>query len=169
MKSRAFTLIELTLVLLILGIVAAAVGLNWHGPARTARFKDAVAQVAEFDRLSRAYARQNDKPLRMVLDAEGKHLERIDANGEPLGMPLELGSDVQTGKLVVAGDNGATAKTVPYSSHGFTPSYAMLLEGPAERKTWLVVAGLTGLTLETDDDNYVEKILAAKSDSNDAH
>lgn len=51
--------------------------------------------------------------------------------------------------------------TISCSWLGLTPTYGLLLEGPAGRRQWILVAGLTGETLEPETEDDVRAVLAA--------
>jgi len=160
MAARAFSLMELTVVLLILAIAAAAVALNVRPPLNAAVMKDAVGQVIQFDRLSRAYARQHDCALEAAWDGSSGKLVRFDDQHRQVGGKLELGERLAIGRLMVAGQKEPLeARTVPYSRQGLAPTYAMMLEGGGKSQ-WLVIVGLTGQCLEVNDESSVLEILS---------
>ena len=56
--------------------------------------------------------------------------------------------------------------SLPFSARGQTPSYAVLLAGPAGER-WVAVAGLTGQAMVLSDERDVQDILSAASDADD--
>ena len=163
MRREGFSLIEMTIVLLILGIAAGAVALRMHGPMRRAQLADVVDQVTHFDRLARTHAREHDRPLRLVVDLATGRLWRTDERGVQDGFPpLALPERYRIARLVVRNQDvtyGSVSLTC--SRRGLTPSYALLLTGPGGQSKWIVVAGLTGQHVEVDSEDAVKKILAA--------
>ncbi len=162
---RAFTLVELTVVLLILGIAAAAVTLGLHAPLGRVKMQDATDAMLAFDRLTRAAARQQDRPLAMRLSLrEGGPIERCAAGDDaPLTAPLLLPSGCRIA-VVLAGDERLTGPSaeIACSSQGYTPTYAMAIEGPGEVQQWLVLAGLTGQVTPVEDESHAKEILEAQ-------
>ena len=55
---KAFTLLELLVVLAVLGLLAAVAAVRLHGPYRAARLRDVVERVASTDQQVRAHARR---------------------------------------------------------------------------------------------------------------
>jgi len=170
LRRGAFSLIEITVVLLIAAIAAAAVTLRVRAPLRRARMKDLVGQIAAFDRLTRAYAGEHDRPLRLVVDMAGRQLRRTDERAtEALGRPLELPSGWTIGRLLIGGrDVTAASAAISFSRRGLSRSYALLIEHEAGPKQWILLAGLTGELIEADDEDRIRDILAAVGPRRDA-
>jgi len=165
---RALTLIELTLVLVILGIITGAVVIRIQGPLGRARLDDAIDAVAGFDRLTRLAAVQQDRPFRMAFDLSRGRLSRTDLQGKPAGVELKLPGGFEMRRLIVRRQDADTSSlAVSCSRHGRTPTYAVLLEG-AGRKQWLVTFGLTGKQIRLDSEQQVREILAATGVRHDA-
>ncbi len=167
---RAFTLVELTVVLLILAIAAAAVTLRVHGPMRRARLDDVIAQVQQYDHLTRQWAREHDRPAQLVVDLSAGRLSRADEAGRATGSkPLELGSDWAITRLRIGREDVSGGQvSVHCSRAGLTPTYAMELTAPGGRRVWLLFAGLTGWAERVDDEAEVQDILAAAAERHDA-
>jgi prepilin-type N-terminal cleavage/methylation domain-containing protein len=163
MDHRAFSLIEVMLVVLILGIVAAAVSLNLTGPMHRARASDLAEEIASFDRLTRTYARRHDRPLRLVIDLSEGRIRRMDGSGtETIGAPLELGSSWRIARLLVGNqDVDFGTVSITCSRRGLTPTYAMLLEDRRGPRRWILIAGLTGQPSEMSDEKEIRQTLAA--------
>lgn len=157
-----FSLIELTAVLLILAIAAAAVALHVAGPTGEAALDRAAVRVADFDRVTRTAARNQGRPMRIVIDPTLNRLERTDAQGRPAGAAASLPGRVRLSDVMVLGGGTARAQSsVLCSSRGLTPTYAVQLEVPEGRSRWLVFAGLSGQVTETQDREQVEAIFDA--------
>jgi type II secretory pathway pseudopilin PulG len=155
-------MIELTAVLLILAVGAAAVVLHVEGPARRARMEDVVGQFRQFDRLARSYARRQDRALRLVVDLAAGQIRRTDERGteEPFP-PLALPDGYGIARLLVRQQSATSGSvSITCSRLGLTPSYAVLLTGPAGQQKWIVVAGLTGQNQEMGTEEAVKNILA---------
>jgi len=163
MSRKAFSLIEITAVILVLAIVAGSVVLRMAGTVRRARMGDVVGRIEQFDRLARLHAREHDRPLRLVVDMSAGTIKRTDPRGsdEPCG-PLVLPDDCRIARLWVKGqavESGSVSITC--SRLGLTPSYALLLEGPAGQRKWLLAAGLSGRFVDPNSDDETRNILAA--------
>lgn len=163
MKRRAFSLMEMTAVLVILAIAAAAVVLRLEGPMRRAQMRDVIGMIAQFDHLTRVHAREHDRPLRLVVDLNGGELGRTDEHGnQAVGAPLRLSSDYTIARLMIREEEiSAGTAAVSCSRRGLTPSYAMLLEGKGGRRQWIVLAGLTGTLVKIENEEEILDIFAA--------
>ncbi len=170
LRRGAFSLIELTVVLLILGIGAAAAALRIQGPMRNARLDDVVDQVRQFDHVTRQWAVAHNRSARLVVDVSTGRLSRTDAEGRELGSePLTLPDNVAIAELHVRGRRmGVGQVSVSRSQAGRTPTYGIVLEEDGGRRRWLIFAGLTGEFTETDDPEVLEAILAAAGPRRDA-
>ena len=162
MRRRGFSLIELTMVLLIAGIVAGAVVVRLHDPMRRAELADVLDRTAHLDRLTRTAARRHDKALRLVVDLTAGEIRQTDTNGEQGLDPLKLPSRWRIERLIVSGRVVRSGSvSIACSRTGRTPSYAMLVTGPGDRSRWLLLAGLTGRRVEKESEEDVRAILAA--------
>jgi len=162
MMRRAFTLIELTVVLLILAIAAAAVALNTRRPLAAARMGDVIGQVEHFDHLTRTAAREQGRAMYMIVDLTAGELRLTDAEGKSLAMtPLRLPEGFRIRALHVRDSVAYSGRTaISCSRQGAMPTYAMLIES-ASRKQWLAFAGITSQMIELEDENEVRQIIEA--------
>ncbi len=162
MRRRGFTLIELTMVLLILAVIAAGATLRVQAPLTTARAGEAVDRIRQFDRLTRAAAYRQDRPLSLIVDLSAGKLERTDEAGRSVdGGPLQLGGRCKIARVLVRGRQRSAGRvTVPCSRRGLTPSYALAVDIDGRRQ-WLLFAGLTGEMIQVADETQAQEILAA--------
>ncbi|GAF86986.1 unnamed protein product, partial [marine sediment metagenome] len=123
---------------------------------------DVIGQLTHFDRLARAHAREHDRSLRLVVDLTTGRIRRTDRRGaDEACPPLQLPSDYRISRLIVREqDMSYGSVSITCSRLGLTPSYAMLIEGPANQRKWILTAGLTGKHLELDTEREVRNILA---------
>ena len=162
MKRGGFTLVELMLVLLILAIAAAAVTVRAQGSLRGARMNEVLSAFRDFDRTTRAAARNQDRPFRLVVSLSGGTIARADGEGRLIrGQVMSLPSDIRFDRLLVRRQDCRDGDvTISCSRKGFTPTYAVLLKSSG-RSQWLVVAGLTGDMLLVADEKQARNILEA--------
>jgi hypothetical protein len=124
--------------------------------------RDVVGRIAEFDRLSRVYARQHDKALRLNVNLARGEFSRSDQRSNQLGTICSLPAEWTIARLVVRDKNTTTGSmAISCSRHGFTPSYAVLVEDGAGRRQWLLLAGLTGELVQVDNEKEIEDIFIA--------
>lgn len=162
MKTSAFSLTELTVVLLIVAIVAGAVALRVQGPLGRAQVNDVVGAVASFARTTRAAAREQDRPMRLVVDLSAGTLRRTDDHGRAIGGPaLTLPDGFSVHRLLLERqDVTASDVAIPCSRRGLMPTCGLEFRGRGQRQ-WVVVAGLTGELVQVDSEQEARKIVAA--------
>jgi len=159
---------ELTLVLLVAAIAAAAVALRVQTPLRHARLGDATGAIGQFDRMTRRAAREQDRPLRMVVGLSARRLSRTDEHGRVTASAMALPTGVSIERLLVRGQAVTeTEVAISCSRRGLMPTYAMLVSSGGERR-WIVVAGLTGETVEVESEQEVREIIEAAAAGHDA-
>lgn len=167
MRRTGFSLLELTVVLLIMAIVASAVVLNTRGPMHNARADEIVARIGEFDRLTRSSAQQQDIPLRLVVDIPAGTIRRVIGDDDenftpPLTLPSHCRIDaVRIGeRRLIRG-----SAVIECSRQGITPSYAIHLIFDDDRSVWLLVAGLTGQFTTLENETELQDIWQATGGS----
>jgi len=170
MKAPGFSLIEITIVLVILSIAAAAVALRIAPVMHRANMDQIVREIGDFDRLSRLYARQHDRAVRIVLDTSVGQIRRMDPETlEQLGRPMDLPDGFAISSMRIQTDEvWGSAVGVHCSRNGMTPSYAMLLHGPGRREQWVMFAGLGGRLVRIDDTRELQNILGCAALRDDA-
>ena len=170
MRTRAFTMIELAVVLMIVAISAAVVTLRIDGPMHRAQMEDVVGRVAQFDRLTREYARQHDRALRLVVHVGDREIRRTNARElENLGASLILPGGFRIEQMRLRGEVAADRRSsLACSRHGLTPTYALQLRGPGGELRWIVFAGLTGELIDVEEEWQVQEIFDALTQSDHA-
>lgn len=108
--SRGFTLIELVLVILIIGLLLAVVAPSLGGMLRSQKLDAAARTIAGMLKQARIYAASQAKPYRLVIDTDDNTcwLEVLSTSGferpeSSLGVIIELGED-----LIIELDGGTT-------------------------------------------------------------
>jgi len=148
---------ELMAVLLVMGLAAGAVALSVGRTRGAGWMEEAVDRLANLDGRTRQRAIRSGKPVQVVFDLAGNRV-LTRAGGASDESPLEelaLGEGVGLGKVVLAGgstDRGRVA--IWCSARGGTPTYAVRLDG-ANRSTWLLLAGMTGQVVRTDEERQI--------------
>ena len=159
-RHRGFTLIELTVVLLILAIVAGAVTLRMQAPLYNARMRDVVDGISQFDHLTRTAAKEQDRPLRLVIDLDENFLTRADGRGKELDIPpfrIPKGFRIKT-LLVRHREISGGKAMVRCSRKGLLPSYALAITS-GKRTQWILFTGLTGHRILLTDEGQIREIL----------
>lgn len=93
-QTRAFTLLELTLALLIIGLVVALAAPSLRGWSRAARLRDAADQMLALTRLARSQAVTDACTYRLNVDVSaGKYWLSRQDNGQQLRLGTGWGQD----------------------------------------------------------------------------
>ena len=166
MKSHAFTLVEITVVLLIAGIAAATVTLKMSGPVARVKLQDVLEQIKLYDGNTRSYARQQGKVVRLDVDLTENSIMRLTDDDKQAGRPLELPDGFKIEKFIIASEDGpADATSLKISRDGFGRSYAMKIADKLQSK-WIFFIGLTGQAIELDNEQNVREIMEKLSRNN---
>lgn len=165
MLRNGFTLIEVAAVMLLLGIAAACVALNLRGPMHNAQRKEVLDHLRTFDERTRQLARQQDKEFLVSIKMGRATLTRMESEqGRPQGEDLELPKEYRLNKVLMGQEEIQVGQTsLLVSRLGLSPSYALQIEDSAGKRSWLAFAGLTGRSIELEDEQTVRDILAARS------
>ena len=166
--SKGFTLIEVMVVVMILGLLAGAAAWMMTDQLAASSETHAVGQVCGADRLARLAARANGGATRLRIDLDRGVLVRLgrqaDAPEVTRSNPVALPDGFTIQHVSVALPSGVSesfngAVSIEYSADGTSCSYAIELAGPDET-FWLVVSGLTGQTLVEQEVRHVETLFA---------
>ena len=173
MKRAAFTLLEMIATLALLAVLATIVTVSLAGPRRAARGQDAADEILNYDRLAREWCRRFGRSGGITFDLDRGTVRRVMAgerDGSPQPAALHLSSGFRVSRLVSTGRSQEAGEvTLPCSSRGQTPSYAVLLAGPEGRQQqWMVVAGLSGKAVTAGDAREVQAIFQSLSGGDDA-
>lgn len=171
MPRRAFSLVEVAMVLLVLALVAGAVTLRVRPILLRMDMRACLDEAAEFDRMSRAIAREHGRPVLLVFDlAEGRVRRTGEDGRERLGEPLDLPPGRRLAEVRLAGRPVRSGcASVSISAAGLGPTYALAIEGrDGTDRRWLLMAGLTGQVVEAADGKEVDDAFAAIKARNDA-
>jgi prepilin-type N-terminal cleavage/methylation domain-containing protein len=174
---RAFTLIEILVVVAVMALLVGSVALSFTGPLHRARTVEAIEQVKYLDASSRQFAKRFGRGVELVFDLSEGTMERRGGGGGGSGgggaggdreatftatvaSPLQLAAVYTAGRKLEYGQ----AK-IPVSPLGLCETYAVKLTGPDAQQKWVLVTGLGGEVITFNDDAQVEAILSHASPS----
>jgi prepilin-type N-terminal cleavage/methylation domain-containing protein len=159
-SARAFTLIETLAVIVLLAVLTAAAAVSLSATRRAAGAEDAVERLIAFDRTTRDAARRLGRSPALRFELNRGRVSRAIDDGNATPVAFE-GSRVT--RVIVRGESvGYGEVVVPFSDRGQSPSYAVLLSGPAGQR-WVAFAGLTGQAFVVADERDVQDILSPSS------
>lgn len=162
----------MTVVLLILAISAAAVTLRIQGPLHNAQMSDVVERVAEFDLLTRTFARENDQPVWVCVNLHENQIQRSRKEQDTYkecGGALTLPDGFSISRLMLrenSYEHGSV--TIRFSRVGFGPSYVLRLTGPGDREQWILVTGVGGQLVQITNEEEARNILEATKQGTNA-
>ncbi len=150
-----FTLVELMVVLLIMGLIAGVVALRFHGVVAGARGEVLMDRIENLDATARSHARLHGDESTIWFDLERQQVRVIHD---------EAADQAQTGGSIVEFDGRwrlvavHTAETssrggqvpIAMASTGFGSDYVLEMTDQGGNVRWLTVAGLTGATKRED-------------------
>jgi prepilin-type N-terminal cleavage/methylation domain-containing protein len=164
---RGFTLIEIMLAVLIVGLLASAAALSFRQPIRAARAQDAVELIRSFDAGARDVARRFGKPVVLAFDLREGRVERRE-NDDRATYAARLPQGIRIGQLRTAARRVAEERIeIPCSAAGLTRTYAVRLVGPGVDR-WLLVCGFSGDVQAIQDEAQLDAIFAATATQADA-
>ena len=162
MKARGFSLIELTVVLLIVSAVSAIAVVHLGGLTGRAEAEDAVSRIAHVLGLAREMASRGGEPLSVRIRHDGRRMEILSASGEELGGGATLPGRWRIAAVTIDGRASAGDGTVvPVSPQGLSPTWLMEIVDPRGRRHWVLAAGLSGQVLGMSNREKAQAILGA--------
>jgi prepilin-type N-terminal cleavage/methylation domain-containing protein len=158
-SHRAFTLVEMIVVIVLIGLLSAAVVMSFSAPVTKLRAQDAVQAVRTLDERARAQARQSDQAAHIVIDLSARTLARRDGAGE-IVFQATLPGQFEIDRVRTAAEDVASGEAVVTCSPlGLTRTYAVHVRGPGLDQ-WLVFAGLSGEATVIKDEATLDSIFA---------
>src|SRR5688572_31671841 len=82
MIRRAFTLVEMTIVVLLIAVLTATVVLSFARPIENLRVQDAAEMLRWLDESARTQARRSGEQVEIVFDLSARTISRRDPAGE---------------------------------------------------------------------------------------
>ena len=164
----AFTLIEMTVVVVLIGMLTAAVIMSFAAPVQKVRARGAVEMVRSLDESARTQARRSGASAQIVIDLSARTLARRDGAGKvvfeaalPSGFEIDrVRSDTE--------DRSSAEAVITCSPLGLTRTYAVHLIGPGLDQ-WLMFAGLSGEASVVKDEATLDSIFLARAPSAGGH
>jgi prepilin-type N-terminal cleavage/methylation domain-containing protein len=155
---RAFTLIEMMLVVLLIGALAGAAAMSFVRPLRAARLRATIEQIRAFDATARQVARRSGREVEIVIDPYYRQLVRREEGRDISIFRLPDGLRIEHVRTSGEARQGSEL-TLAISPHGWSRSYAVRLVGH-EFDRWLLVAGMSGQVTVIEDESHVQDILS---------
>ncbi|WP_432799800.1 type II secretion system protein [Poriferisphaera sp. WC338] len=178
MRLRGFTLIELMVCMIIIGLLAGTVVVSLRGLSDKVTRDDVIDQLVMMDQRVRSYAVLHRKAgqlrfdlskvpstIRLVTPSENEY-EAYKRDGQTWRMHQSYRlSEIR----LAGGESSHTQIALPVSSQGIMTTYALKIDRVIERievdtsaSVWLVFAGITGQVYQTEKQEEIDAILSAK-------
>lgn len=161
---RGFSMVELIVVLLLLGLMAAAITLRLQSPLYLARIKEFKEDMTAYDRLTRKSCLEQNRAARLWIDLTAGRIERRSIDGTvEYGTSLQLPRDLKIVTLRIGRQDVIAGRfIIPFSRWGLSPTYGLCVEASEGDRHWLVLSGLTGQPVEPQEDVDVRDIFLSK-------
>lgn len=158
---RAFTLLELLVVLALIALVAAATIPRFGGLYAKSRMDTAVTQLATIDRKGRTVSQKQRLPAELRFDLTHNQVS-IEWDAGEMEVVTSIGSSIRIDSLLSRRETKSRGQ-VAISIHedGTTESYAICMKGPHRSQRWLFVAGISGQITKLDSRREAEAMLNA--------
>ncbi|MEM8670555.1 MAG: prepilin-type N-terminal cleavage/methylation domain-containing protein [Planctomycetota bacterium] len=160
-RRRAFTLLELLVVLTLVALIAAIAAPRLAGTFSQSRMETAIAQVVTFDRQVRSIALKQNRDTTLNFDLAS---DRLTASWERAEMEVsaKLPTSVHIESVVSRRDRQRSRGRAEIRAYGdgTTDGYAVQLV-IGQRRQWLFFAGLTGQVTRLESTRETEAILDA--------
>jgi len=161
-RESAFTLIEMMVVIVLIGLLSTAVVLSFAAPVQKVRAQDAVERVRGLDESARAQARRSGESTQIVFDLSARTMARRDGGGNVV-FEAVLPSGVEVDRFRSGVEDRSSAQAVvSCSALGLTRTYAVHLSGPGLDQ-WLLFAGLSGDATVIKDEATLDPIFFSPS------
>lgn len=152
--SRGFTLIELMVVILLVGLMAASTSLIVSGQMDQSRLNEAVDRIILADQKERSEVRRSPIPGGMQFD-RGGGLLRFQSSDQT----VRLGRSIRVADAIVSGGPQGWGD-VQYSQSGQSVTFAIRLQSTQGASKWVLFIGATGQALVRADSNDIRRIMA---------
>jgi prepilin-type N-terminal cleavage/methylation domain-containing protein len=163
---RAFTLIEVMAVVIIMGMLTTAAALTFARPLAAARARNADQQLRSLDSSARQYARRFGKPVEIVFDFSAQTVFRRERDEAVFAVRLPGGCRIEQIRTTGRGESLGEI-SIPISASAMSRSYAVHLIGQ-DLDHWLVFAGLSGQVTQVNDVATLDQILPTVASRDDA-
>ncbi|QDU34576.1 hypothetical protein KS4_26460 [Poriferisphaera corsica] len=190
MNRHGFTIIELMVCMIIIGLLAGAIMLSLRGAGRRVKWKDTVDYIVRIDEQVRLFSQLHGLggQLRLNLLSDVSEIVYIPSTHVDIPSDVNL-SRFETKKRVweipspfrieqiriAGGEVSKTQVALPVGPNGMTLSYAIKLKGEVKQtqdisndevdrssyNRWLIFVGSTGQVHQTDHQEEVDAILQA--------
>ncbi|MEZ6055062.1 MAG: type II secretion system protein [Planctomycetaceae bacterium] len=157
--TRGFTLPELMVVILIIGLIAAAAGIRFSGVTQNAKLEWASQQIRSTDEQLRRFASRDGAKGILKIDLNDNQLIRVYQDKIDQELKIDLGETVTIKRFLSrTRDLKYNEAQVHYTQGGVTESFALELGLPSGKSVWLCVAGLTGRITEEEQTENVQEL-----------
>jgi len=158
--NSGFTLIELAVCLVVMGLLAAMTAVSLRGAARMHRMEDVVDQLRTMDQMTRTSAVRFDRPTTLHFDIEGGVVVRnVEQVAGDLAVQWNLPSGIAIEGVRVQGHAWADRRVdVQYAPAGYSGTYAIGLRSADGAEAYCLIAGLTGQMTQVESREHVDAI-----------
>lgn len=157
--QTAFTLVELLVVLVIIGLLMSVTTLSFKGPYQAAQLQNAVEQMQLVDRHIRDYCRRHSLATDLVIDLDAGTIE-IRTNGkEQDGLFHAISNPIKLDRVWTAQGLAQAGRIIIHVSPlGQSRTYAIRLRNAAGATQWVLFAGITGKSRQADLEHELSEI-----------
>ncbi|MDH3585266.1 MAG: prepilin-type N-terminal cleavage/methylation domain-containing protein, partial [Phycisphaerae bacterium] len=158
MRRRAFTMIELAVVVFLIGLLATGVGWTMAERHRSVLLEDVIHRIAHVDQTARAFAQRFNRPVALRFELGGPQIAWVESGDQGQrvhGYALPSGFSVTVCRTREDRPTSGVFE-IPISGSGYGISYAVRVSGRSAHR-WVLVAGMTGQSVQVDDESQVER------------
>lgn len=153
MRSRAFTLIEVLLVLMLVTLLATVSALSLRGPARVATMEEAIDLIEHLARTARDRAARTGETHFLIIDLDKAIIQIKKSSSEADATMIAFAESAQPSAIWISNRPVKSGEiAIPFQPNGGSPAYAITISDTTATARRLLVLGPTGQTLEMNDD-----------------
>jgi type II secretion system protein H len=154
-----FTLIEVTVVIAIMGMLAASAVLSLAHTSGQHRFDALCQQIQQADGLARCSARQSGNAQHLIFDLDRGEIFWESKGGDSPTRLVKIASEDSLELRTSEKEFSQGQVTIDCSPNGYSQSYVLCLSSKNRDPKWMVVAGLSGRVVWTNDETEMQAIL----------